>query len=159
MRVALWSIGPTREAWLREGIELYRERLPRLAPFEYREIPSPKLRGASRTDADAHRQAEAALVEGKLGATDRLFLFDERGRRLTSRALADYLERLQHGGGSRIVLLIGGAYGFGDGIKRRAEGTIRLSDLTLTHQMARLLALEQLYRAYSILRGLPYHND
>lgn len=159
MRVELWSVGPTKETWLRAGIEEYSRRLPRLTPFEYREIPLPKLRGASRTDAEAHRQAEAALVEGKLGPSDRLFLFDERGRRLTSRGLAEYIERLQHGGGSRIVLLIGGAYGFGDSLKLRAEGAIRLSDLTLTHQMARLLALEQLYRAYSILRGLPYHND
>lgn len=159
MKVALWAVGPTREGWLEEGIAKYRKRLPRLAPFEYRELPLPKARKGSRTDPVAQKRAEAQVVTDQLAAGDRLILLDERGRRFGSRALAEYLEGLQLGGGSRIILLVGGAFGFGESLYQRAEATLRLSDLTLTHQMARLLAVEQVYRAYSILRGHPYHND
>ena len=157
MKVELWVVGRTKEPWLREGMAPYLTRLPRLTAFAYEEVHPGKVRGTP--DARALLAAESAAVESRLAPGDRLVLFDERGRRLTSRGLADHLESLQHGGGSRIVLLLGGAYGFGERLRARAEGSLRLSDLTLTHQMARLLALEQVYRAYSILRGLPYHND
>lgn len=157
MRVELWAIGATKDAWLREGIAQYVRRIPRLTPFEYRELAPGKVRG--RVAAHRSRAAEEEVVLSSLSAADRLILFDEAGKRLDSRAYAKYLEGLQHGGGSRIVLLVGGAYGFGESLYARAEGRVRLSDMTLTHQMARLLAAEQVYRAYSILRGLPYHND
>ena len=78
---------------------------------------------------------------------------------MDSRGFADYLERLQHQSGSRIVFLIGGAYGFGESLRQRAQGKVSLSPMTLSHQLVRILAAEQLYRGMSILRGLPYHND
>lgn len=159
MKLELWAVGLTKDGWLAEGLAPYPKRIARLNPFRYIELPGPRLRGAARSQPEAVREAESAYVADRLQPTDRLILLDERGRRLTSRQFADYLEGLQHGGGSRLVLLVGGAFGFGESLRARAEDSLRLSDLTLTHQMARLLALEQVYRAYSILRGLPYHND
>ena len=159
MKLELWALGQTKDAWLRDGLAPYPRRIARLTPFAYVELPGPRLRGAARTQPEQVRVAEAAYVAERLHPADRLILLDEGGRRLSSRGLAEHLESLQRGGGSRLVILVGGAFGFGDSLRERAEGSVRLSDLTLTHQMARLLALEQVYRAYSILRGLPYHND
>ena len=157
MTTALWAIGKSREPWVNEALAEYRKRLPRLTSFEYREIEAPR---AARKAAGARvAELEAAPVEKLLGPADRLYLFDERGRAYDSRGFADFLEGLQHGGGSRLVFLIGGAYGFGESLRRRAAGTVRLSDMTLTHQFARVVAIEQIYRAHTILRGLPYHND
>ena len=157
MTLALWSIGRTKAAWLREATASYAERLPHLLPFEYTEWPGPKL--PRRPSAAQMLNAEADYLLAKLKPADRLYLFDEGGKSFTSRKFAAYLERLQHQTGARIVFLIGGAYGFGESLQERAVGSVSLSPMTLSHQLVRVVALEQLYRGMSILRGLPYHND
>ena len=157
MTVELWCLGKSKSAWVKEAVALYEKRLRHLHAFNYREYPLPKAsRGAQ---ADVARKVEADLIGTKLGNHDLLLLFDERGKSMTSRSYATYLERLQHRSGKRIVFLIGGAYGFDESLRTRAGGSIRLSDMTLSHQLARIVALEQLYRGYTILKGLPYHND
>ena len=157
MTLELWSIGRSKAAWLREATAIYATRLPHLLPFRYQEWPGPKL---PRRAGPTHTlQLEAEYVLGKLRRQDVFILFDEGGKEMTSRGFADYLERLQHRGGSRIIFLIGGAYGFGESLRARADGQVALSPMTLSHQLVRVVALEQLYRGMSILRGLPYHND
>ena len=157
MTLELWCIGRSREAWLRDGIAVYTARLPHLIPFRYDELPGPRLPARATPELTLAREADHVL--DRLRATDLVYLFDERGRAMDSRAFADYLERLQHQAGSRVVFLIGGAYGFGESLRQRARGTVSLSPMTLSHQLVRILAAEQLYRGMSILRGLPYHND
>ena len=157
MTLELWTIGRSRDAWLREGIAVYTKRLPHLIPFVYEELAGPRL--GARPTAAATLAAEAAYVLERLRPTDLLYLFDEGGKSFDSRSFADYLERLQHQAGSKIIFLIGGAYGFGESLRARAQGKVSLSPMTLSHQLVRILALEQLYRGMSILRGLPYHND
>ena len=157
MNVELWTIGRTRESWLREGADMYCKRIPHLVPFRYVEWDGPRL--PPKPSAQQMLEQEAAFILDKLKPTDQLHLFDEGGKRFTSRAFAAQVEKMQHQGGSKIIFLIGGAYGFGESLYQRAQSKISLSDMTLSHQLVRILALEQLYRAYSILRGLPYHND
>lgn len=157
MTLALWCVGRTKEAWLREASAVYTARLPHLTRFEYEEWPGPKL--PKMASPKQTLELEAKYLRLKLKPNDRLFLFDERGKVLTSRRFAAHLESLQTGGGSRIIFLIGGAYGFEESIRTRAEGSVSLSPMTLSHQLVRAVALEQLYRALSITRGLPYHND
>ena len=157
MIIELWALGLTKDKWLQEGMEVYLKRLPHLATFDYVELAGPKL--PKRPTPTQTIAAEADYLLTKLKDSDRLYLFDEQGKSYNSRAFADFLEQVQLRGGSRIVLLIGGAFGFGESIYRRAHGSIRLSNMTFSHQLIRIMALEQLYRGYSILRGLPYHND
>ena len=91
--------------------------------------------------------------------TDRLVLFDERGRELSSKAFASYIERVMVSGERRMIFVIGGPYGFSDEVYARANDRVSLSQMTFSHQMVRLFAVEQLYRAQTILRGEPYHHD
>ena len=157
MTLELWCTGRSKAPWLRDAIAVYTARLPHLLPFRYEEWPGPKL---PRKPTPRHTlDEEAAYVLAKLKLGDVLILLDEGGKTFSSRGFADYLERLQHRSGSRIVFLIGGAYGFGDSLLGRADGKVSLSPMTLSHQLVRVVALEQLYRGMSILRGLPYHND
>jgi ribosomal RNA large subunit methyltransferase H len=91
--------------------------------------------------------------------TDRLVLFDERGREFSSKAFASYIERVMISGERRMIFVIGGPYGFSDEVYARANDRVSLSQMTFSHQMVRLFAVEQLYRAQTILRGEPYHHE
>ncbi len=157
MTLELWCIGRSKEAWLREAVAVYAKRLPHLIPFRYEELPGPRL--PPKPTAAKSLDLESEYVLARLKPTDLLYLFDEGGKSMDSRAFAAYLERTQHQSGSRVVFLIGGAYGFGESLRERAQGKVSLSPMTLSHQLVRAVAMEQLYRAMSILRNLPYHND
>jgi 23S rRNA (pseudouridine1915-N3)-methyltransferase len=102
--------------------------------------------------------AEGQAILKKIGAGDRLVLLDERGKSLTSPGLAQWLARVRRLPGSSAVLLVGGAYGVSEEVKQRADETLSLSPMTLPHQLVRVVLLEQLYRAATILAGQPYHH-
>lgn len=157
MTVALWALGRTKDAGVAARIRELAKRTARLGRFEYAELDGPRVSG--KAEPAQVKRAEADYLLGRLGGNDRLQLLDERGKRFDSRAFAAWLDGLQLGGGSRLVFLVGGAYGFGDSLYARAEASVSLSDMTFSHQLARLMAVEQLYRAHAILRGHPYHND
>ncbi|MEL6636221.1 MAG: 23S rRNA (pseudouridine(1915)-N(3))-methyltransferase RlmH [Bacteroidota bacterium] len=156
MKVALWVIGKTNEAYLREGIGIYQKRLSHYLRFELEVLPESKG-GKSRTPEQL-KQQEGDLILKKLAPQDFLILLDERGKGYDSVAFAQYLERLLVQSPRRIVFVVGGAYGFSPAVYERANARIRLSQLTFSHQMVRLFFVEQLYRAMTILRGEPYHN-
>ena len=118
----------------------------------------PDVRTAGRA-ATAVREAEGQALLRRIEAGDRVVLLDEGGDEFTSRQFARFLEKRLAAGGKRLVFVVGGATGFSDEVRRRADGTLSLSRLTMTHQMVRLFFAEQLYRAFTILRGEPYHND
>lgn len=155
MKVALICIGKVRQRQVQELIDGYSARIAHYYPFELVAIPDVRL---SHVDADRQKEAEGQRLLAEVSATDTLVLFDERGKEYTSRELAAYLER-QNASSRRLVLAIGGPYGFSKAVYDRANGMLSLSRLTLPHELARLLATEQLYRAGTILRGEPYHHD
>ena len=157
MKLVLLTVGQTDSGPLKKLIDDFSSRLNRYIPFEVECIPD--IRGGGKLSTEILREREAAQVLKRLQPTDRVWLLDEHGREFTSRGFAAHLQKCMNSGPKRLVLVIGGAHGHGKSIQQCAKEHISLSRMTFNHQVVRLLAVEQLYRALSILRGDPYHND
>jgi 23S rRNA (pseudouridine1915-N3)-methyltransferase len=143
--IRIVAVGRMKERRLAEVVDDYARRCRPLRALEVVEIK----------DADPEREAAAMLRQlGSPEGNEHVVALDERGETITSRGLAELLGR--HG---RVTFLIGGPDGLGEGARRRAKRTLRLSSLTLPHELARVLLAEQIYRGLAILRGLPYHRD
>ena len=157
MRVALVTVGRTDIPWVREGLEMYVSRLEHYVPFTLKEIP--ELKGVSALSTDQIRQREGEDILKQVKPSDELVLLDERGKEYRSLEFAHWLEgRLAHSGRD-LVFVIGGAYGFSEAVYARADAKLSLSRMTFSHQLVRTVFAEQLYRAFTILRGEPYHHE
>ncbi len=155
MRLVVAAVGTRMPRWVDEGFAEYARRMPRHLAVELAEVrPEPRTEGKP---AAALLQAEANRLEAALPHGCRRIALDERGRELTSAALAQWLERCT-GEGRDLAFLIGGPDGLAPAILQKAELRLRLSAFTLPHGLARVLLAEQLYRAASILAGHPYHR-
>jgi 23S rRNA (pseudouridine1915-N3)-methyltransferase len=158
MKIELWTVGETSFDFVKTGCSLYEKRLQQYYSFQSQVIPY--LKNAKNLSEEQQKEREGEQILKKLQSTDQLILLDERGKSYSSLQLADWLEaQLQRSQYKRLVVLIGGAYGFSQTVYQRAQGQISLSPMTFSHQLVRLLALEQLYRAASILHGHPYHHE
>ncbi len=155
MKVVLLSIGKTNEKYLEEGIKIYLKRLIHYTNFEYIELKDVK----PTSDLEALKNSEAKQFISSIQKDDVVVLLDEHGKEYTSIGLSKYIVQLQNNSTKRIVFIIGGAYGFGNEIIDRSNTKISLSKLTFSHQMIRLFFVEQLYRAFTIIRGEKYHNE
>ncbi len=156
MKIALISVGKLSQPFLRDGVAEYAGRLQRYIAYDSHELKEAK--GGSKTDPKVIREQEGERILARVPDGAYLVALDERGRNYDSEKLADFLGRHMLQGTGELVFVIGGAYGLSQGVKQRANLQLSLSALTLTHQMARLLLLEQLYRGFTILRNEPYHN-
>ncbi|MBK8195218.1 MAG: 23S rRNA (pseudouridine(1915)-N(3))-methyltransferase RlmH [Lewinellaceae bacterium] len=156
MKVELWAIGKTAEPYLETGTGIFEKRLKNYLPFSWVILPDVKLK---TTDGNRLKQEEGKMLLSKITPDDYLILLDERGRELSSAGLADWLERKLSSSHRRLIFLIGGAFGFSPDVYSRANEQLALSKMTFSHQMVRLFVLEQLYRAMTILKNEPYHND
>lgn len=154
MKVHLWAMGAVSDVWVQQGEDMYRKRIDRYLPFEYKCIQ------ASRSNQKTQvLQEEAKWLLQQLDQTStKLILLDETGPQLSSVQFASKLESWRQGSHKRLVFLIGSAYGFDPQVYERADGLLGFSAMTLPHQLCRLLMLEQLYRACSILKGESYHH-
>ncbi len=157
MKLEIWGIGKTRAGYLKEGEEIYLRRLTRYIPCQVQWLDGPRLK--SQLPPDEVRKKEGQYLLDRLQPDDRLILLDERGRTGSSAELAGWMQGQMNAGVRRLVFVIGGAWGFSDELRARAQDSWSLSRLTFTHQMVRLIFLEQLYRAYTILHNEPYHNE
>lgn len=157
MKLMLLAIGKTDSKALDELIQQYVARLGHYVSCSLKIIPDVK-RGANTSERE-QREREGEAILSALAPTDRLILLDERGQSYTSREFAAHLEHFMLHGERRVVLAIGGPYGFSEAVYARAQELMSLSRLTFSHQMVRLFIAEQLYRAMTILRGEPYHHD
>ena len=157
MQLSLLVVGKTDSAQIEAEIKRYESRLKHYLPFELRGIPD--VRRGGKFSAEEQKRAEGEELLRYLSPTDWVYLFDERGESYTSRAFASFVERAMVSGLRRLVFVIGGPYGFSTEVYERARGLVSLSTMTFSHQMVRLFALEQLYRAQTIIRGEPYHHD
>jgi len=155
VKIELWVISDTNENYLKEGISIFEKRLKRYAPFQIQTFQSPK----KIKDPVDLKRLESELILSKLITGDRLILLDERGKEFKSRDYAQWLQKQMNMGPKRLIFVVGGAYGFSDAIKSKADGMLSLSKMTFSHQMIRLFFVEQLYRAFTILNNEPYHND
>lgn len=157
MKVKLLLVGKTVEEYLRKGIAGYQERLKHYVPFELVEIP--ELKNVSALARDQIKIREGALILKSVKPSDDLILLDEHGREFRSMEFAGYLEDKMINSGRDLVFVIGGAYGFSPDVYSRANGKISLSKMTFSHQIVRTIFAEQLYRAFTIIKGEPYHHE
>ena len=156
MKVEAWAIGKTAEPYLETGIGIFEKRLKNYLPFAWTELPGVKIK---TTDGAILKQEEGKMILSKIAPDDFLVLLDENGKQFSSIELAQWLEQRLAASNRRLIFLIGGAFGFSSDVYARANMQISLSQLTFSHQMVRVFLLEQLYRAMTILRNEPYHNQ
>lgn len=154
MKVHLWAMGAESDAWVKQGELIYQKRIERYMPFEYKYIHASKSVVKEQVLA-----AEGKWIMQQVDSTPTfLVLLDEKGKQITSVQLAAQLEKWRQGSHRQLAFVIGSAYGFDRAVYDRADTMLGLSLLTLPHQLARLLFLEQLYRACTISRGESYHH-
>lgn len=157
MKITLLVIGKTDASYLSVGIDEYIKRLNHYVSFEIDIIPDVKKK--SNITVVQQKAMEGELILHKLQPGKELHLFDENGSHYSSREFARFLERKMASGLKELVFVVGGPYGFSDEVYKNSASKISLSKLTFSHQMVRLLCVEQIYRAFTILKGEPYHHD
>lgn len=157
MNIILICIGKTDEKPLEELISKYEKRLP--SHWNYQRIEIPDLKNRKNLSESQQKEKEAELFFSKLVPNDYVILLDEKGKQQNSTSFANSIQDLMNQSVKQIVFLIGGPYGFSDEIYKRANRKLSLSEMTFTHQMIRLFLVEQLYRAFAILQGKPYHHE
>lgn len=157
MKLRLLCVGKLSENYLREGAEEYTSRIRRYAPLTVLELKEEKT-GGKKADPRYIRDREGERILEKIGPEAWVIVLAEEGVAQSSEELAGLLERHMVAGTAEWVLVIGGAYGLSPAVKQRANLLLSLSAMTLTHQLARLLLLEQIYRGFTIVRREPYHN-
>jgi 23S rRNA (pseudouridine1915-N3)-methyltransferase len=155
MRVKVLVIGHTHEPYVKEGIARYTKRLPHYCTFDYVELKDIGTKGLT---PDIQKNKEGELILKQLKTEDFLCLLDEKGKAFTSVNFSKHIEKKQLAGTKSWVLVIGGAHGFSEEVYDRANEQIRLSDITFPHDLVRIILVEQLYRAFSIIRGEGYHH-
>ena len=156
MKITLLVVGKTTDERLTSLISDYKQRLSHYVPFEFAVIPD--LKNAKSLTVDQIKSAEGELILRALTPAMDVILLDEHGREYRSVEFADFLQK-KMSSGKDLTLVIGGPYGFSKEVYQRANGKLPLSQMTFSHQMIRLMAIEQIYRAMTILRGEPYHHE
>jgi 23S rRNA (pseudouridine1915-N3)-methyltransferase len=156
MKLVMTAFETKSPPWVNTAREEYIAKISHFVPLEWKSFKSP---AADREDQAVKLKKEAEILLKFLEPSDFLILFDESGSTFTdSKMFSESLRRVVESGKSRAVLSIGGAYGFHEDIKKRAQMKWSLSKLTFNHWLAQITALEQIYRGFTILKGLPYHN-
>ena len=157
MKIMLLTVGKTDKDWVKQGIDIYASRMKHYFPFSIVEIP--ELKNVSSLSQDQIKTKEGELILKNVKPADDVILLDERGREFSSMEFAKVLQDKISYNGKDIVFVIGGAYGFSDAVRQRSNSKISLSKMTFSHQMVRAIFVEQLYRAFTIMKGEPYHHE
>lgn len=156
MKTILLLVGKTQNKNFQAGISDYSERITHYMPFEIRVIP--ELKNTRNLTEEQQKAREGELILKELQPADTVVLMDEHGKELRSVELARWLQGKQ-AISRRLVFVIGGPYGFSPDVYARANEQLSLSKMTFSHQMVRLIMVEQLYRACTIIKGEPYHHE
>ena len=155
MKIEFWVIGKNSDAFIDEGVQFYLKKLKHFGNIQFLIFNDIK---AIKDDTVLKTKEAEKFIE-KIKEDDYVILLDENGKEYNSRAFAHFIEQKQNQSLKKIIFIVGGAYGFGEKLYNRADAKISLSMMTLSHQLIRVVFLEQLYRAYSIIHHFPYHND
>jgi len=156
MKIKLITIGKTDNKNLQALIEDYTKRLGFYVSFDFEVIPD--IKNVKNLSETQQKQAEGNEILKRMIKSDTLILLDEKGNTYSSVQFSQFLQKKMNSGLKTLVFVIGGPYGFSDEIYQRANGKVSLSSMTFSHQMVRLFFIEQLYRAFTILRNEPYHH-
>lgn len=156
MKTILIVVGKTVNKIFQTGIDDYTNRIGHYMPFSI--ITIPELKNTKNLTIDLQKKKEGELILKEIQPTDTIILLDEKGTEFRSTEYAKWLKQKQSIS-RRLIFIIGGSYGFSKEIYERANEKISLSKMTFSHQMVRLIFIEQLYRACTILKGEPYHHE
>lgn len=156
MNITLLVIGKTDTDYLKNGIEIYVNRLTHYINFNFEIIPDIKTK--KKLSFNNQKKLEGELILKKVKNDDYVILLDEKGKTFTSDNFSKFINKKMVSGVKRLVFIIGGPYGFSEEIYNRGNQKISLSEMTFSHQMVRLIFIEQLYRAFTILKNEPYHH-
>jgi len=157
MNISLFFVGKTSFDYLEKGISEYEKRIKRYIKFEIKIIKD--IKTGKNMSPQIVKQKEGEKIIKQLKDSDFIILLDENGKQYTSREFAGFINNKMITGVKHIIFVIGGAFGFSEEIYKRANAKLSLSKMTFSHQPIRLLFTEQLYRAFTIIKGEPYHND
>jgi 23S rRNA (pseudouridine1915-N3)-methyltransferase len=157
MKIILLVIGKTDAGYFIDSVNEYRKRLVHYIPFEIQVIPD--IKNTKSLTPEQQKEKEGELILKSLQAGDHIVLLDEKGKEYTSLQFANYIEKKTHNVSKRLVFIIGGPYGFSQAVYDKTDEKLTLSRMTFSHQMVRLIFVEQLYRAMTILNNEPYHHE
>jgi len=157
MKIKLLAIGKTDDKNLQVLIQNYEKRLKHYIKFELEIIPD--LKNVKNLSESEQKEKEGALILKRISPADQMVLLDEKGSMQTSKEFSKFMQKKMNSGIKQMVLVIGGPYGFSEAVYKKSQGKISLSKMTFSHQMIRLFIVEQIYRAFTILRNEPYHHD
>ncbi|MCB0458442.1 MAG: 23S rRNA (pseudouridine(1915)-N(3))-methyltransferase RlmH [Flavobacteriaceae bacterium] len=157
MKIKLLVIGKTDDKNLQQLIDDYQKRLGFYSKFKM--IVIPDIKNAKNLTENQQKEKEGELILKQLDSSDELILLDEKGKGFRSVEFADLLQKKMNSGIKQLVFVVGGPYGFSDEVYKKANAKISLSKMTFSHQMIRLFMVEQLYRAFTILKNEPYHHE
>jgi 23S rRNA (pseudouridine1915-N3)-methyltransferase len=157
MKIILLTVGKTTNTHLIKLQEEYQNRLKFYIPFE--SIVIPELKNTKSLSVTEQLEKEADLILKQFETNDEIILLDEKGKQFTSVGFSDFISKKMLASHKRMIFVVGGPYGFSERIYQRARGMVSLSSMTFSHQMIRLIFVEQLYRAMTILKGEPYHHE
>ena len=157
MKIQLIVTGKTNQHFVKQGLDEYCTRLTHYYPFELEVIPD--IKNTKHLSVEQQKTKEGELILQSFQTGDFIMLLDEHGKEFTSVKFAEYIEKKAHTGLKRLVFVIGGAYGFSTAVYEAAHEKVALSKMTFPHQLIRLIFIEQLYRAMTILHKEPYHHE
>lgn len=157
MQVTLLLVGKTVNRQFVELMDEYTSRVKHYIRFDI--VTIPELKNTRHLSADQQKQQEGELIMKQMQAGDHVVLLDEHGKELRSTEFSRYMEQRMQTVGKRLLFVIGGPYGFSPEVYAKANEKLSLSKMTFSHQMVRLIFVEQLYRAMTIMRGEPYHHE
>ncbi len=154
MKILLLSFTRSEEKYIVEGVAEFEKRIKKYNSFETKTI-----KAKAESNATEQLKAEAKLLEQYFTSDTIVVLLDENGKQFTSKKFSDFLQSKMNTGKKNLIFVIGGAFGFSDDVKKKSSDLISLSSLTFPHQLAKLIFCEQLYRAFTILKGEKYHHQ
>lgn len=157
MKIILLVVGKTNDTYLSHAIADYEKRLKHYIPLQIEVIPD--IKNTKNMPFEVQKEKSCESILKYLQDSDELVLLDERGKEFSSVQFADYMEKKMSTVSKRMVFVIGGPYGFSEALYARANGKLSVSKMTFSHQMIRLIFIEQLYRAMTIIKGEPYHHE
>lgn len=157
MEICILSVGKISASWIKQGIDQYESRILKYIKFTQWVIPD--IKSSKSLSKEIIKEEEGKLLLNNITSSDFVVIMDEKGIELTSRSFSEWIQKQMNSGRKRLVFVIGGPYGFSNEIYKRADYKIALSKFTFTHEMAKLILTEQIYRGMTILKGEPYHHD
>ncbi|MFC0525987.1 23S rRNA (pseudouridine(1915)-N(3))-methyltransferase RlmH [Pontibacillus salicampi] len=159
MKITIVSVGKLKEKYLKQGIDEYIKRLGPYATIDIQEVSDEKApENLSQAQMEEVKQKEGERILSKIGQDTYVITLEIEGKHITSEKLADHLDQLATYGKSKIAFIIGGSLGISHDVQKRSDFALSFSKMTFPHQMMRLMLLEQVYRAFRINRGEPYHK-